>query len=484
MPQKRIVIFLCLAVTLTAICPAAAAQVSGSNIPDTAPGRLLKDWLASLNSGDLERRTRFLAEHAIENDLGMPAADAAQRDMRFRDRIGGGFDVYKIEDSSDTEVRALLRERGGAGWGEIELKVDPARPDIILSTNLHPAPPPPEAQPAREDQAALVKDLGQFLEKLAAEDRFSGVVLMAKDGQPVFAKAYGYSDREKKTPNQADTAFNLGSMNKMFTSVAVAQLVQQGKMRYTDTVAKLLPDYPNTAVAEKITLHQLLTHTSGLGDFFGPEFDQKKDTIRDLKDYLQFFANKPLQFEPGAGWAYSNAGMIVAGLIVERVSGQNYFEYVREHVYKPAGMNDSGTYEKTKPQAKQAVGYTKQDGKWVSNYDSLPLMGSSAGGGYSTAPDLLRFDQALRGHKLLNAELTSNITTGKVNTPLGDKYAYGFSESLVDGKRVVGHNGGGAGINAHMDMYWDSGYTVVVLANVDPRIADEVSRYIRDRIQQ
>jgi D-alanyl-D-alanine carboxypeptidase len=266
--------------------------------------------------------------------------------------------------------------------------------------------------------------------------------------------------------------------------VAVAQLVQQGKLNYTDTVAKLLPDYPNKTAAAKITVHHLLTHTSGLGDFFGPEFDQKKDSIRDLKDYLPFFANQPLKFEPGAGWSYSNAGMIVAGLIVERVSGQNYFDYVRGHVYQPAGMKDSDSYEKTKPVAKMAVGYTREDGRLESNYKTLPLMGSSAGGGYSTAPDLLRFAQALRAHTLLNADLTSTITTGKVATPFGDKYAYGFSDSMVDGKRVVGHNGGGPGISADMDMYWDSGYTVVVLANLDPRIADEVSRYIRDRIQQ
>src|SRR5262249_32005960 len=153
----------------------------------------------------------------------------------------------------------------------------------------------------------------------------------------------------------------LGSMNKMFTSVAIAQLVQQGKMSYTDTVAKVLPDYPNQETASKITVHQLLTHTSGLGDFFGPEYAQKKGNLHELKDYLAFFANKPLKFEPGKDWAYSNAGMLVAGLIVERVSGQNYFAYIREHIYQPSGMKNSDSYEKTKPQSNQSVGYTRQN---------------------------------------------------------------------------------------------------------------------------
>src|SRR5262249_37411363 len=150
---------------------------------------------------------------------------------------------------------------------------------------------------ARENQDDLVKDVAQFLDKLSAEDRFSGAVVMAKDGKPFFEQAYGYADREKKIRNNIDTKFRIGSLNKMFTSVAIAQLVQQGKMSYTDTVAKLLPDYPNHEVAAKITVHQLLTHTSGLGDFHGMEFSAKKEGIRELKDYLQFFATQPLQFE-------------------------------------------------------------------------------------------------------------------------------------------------------------------------------------------
>ena len=485
MPGKRAVTSLSFALTLAALCTVAIAQTIGgkATIPETSPGRLLKSWLDSFNSGDVERHTEFLAQHGPQSDQ-QGAADRAQQDMHLREMVGGGFNFYEIEESSGTELRAILKERGGIGWAEIELKVDPAKPERIASISLHPASPPPQASPVREDQAALVKDVAAFLEKLTAEDRFSGVVLMAKDGKPFFEEAYGYADREKKIPNNIDTKFRVGSMNKMFTSVAIAQLVQQKKMNYTDTVAKLLPDYPDQEIAAKITVHQLLTHTSGLGDFFGPEYFEKKDNIRNLKNYVPFFGTKPLKFEPGKGWSYSNAGMIVAGLIVEKVSGQDYFDYVRDNIYKPAGMKDSDSYEKTKPQRNQSIGYTKQDGKWLSNYDTLPLRGNSAGGGDSTAPDLLRFDQALRSYKLLNADLTRTTTTGKVDTPLGDKYAYGFSDALVDGKRVVGHNGGAPGMNANLDMYWDSGYTVIVLANLDPRIAEEVNQYIRDRIRQ
>lgn len=463
-----------------------ACALGQAAIPNTPPGRLLRSWLDSFNSGDLERHTKFLAEHASDQVRhGQPAPRAAQYEMRFHVLVGGGFDFYRMFDSSETELRALLRERGGFGWAEIKLSVDPGHPDVIATREIDQAPPPPEARPKREASGALAQDVEKLIDRLAAADRFSGVVLIAKDGQPLFQKAWGYADRDQKIPNHLDTRFRLGSMNKMVTSVALAQLVQQGKLKYTDTVAQVLPDYPDQDIAAKITVHQLLTHTSGLGDFFGEEFDKKKDTLHGLKDYLVLFAGKPLQFEPGKEFRYSNAGMIVAGLIVEKLSGQSYYDYVREHIYKPAGMNGSDTFDKTKPQANQSIGYMRgPDGAWKSNFDSLPLMGSSAGGGDSTAPDLLRFDQALRNHKLLNADLTTTITTGKIATEDEEKYAYGFEERLVDGKRVVGHGGGAPGMNANLDMYWDSGYTVIVLCNLDPPIAQQVNRYIRERISQ
>jgi CubicO group peptidase (beta-lactamase class C family) len=462
-----------------------ALVLAQATIPSTNPGKLLQAWIDTLNSGDVPQRAKFIEEHYTDAVLeGAKPQQMARRGLRFREMIGGGFDLYKITQSSDTEIKALLKEKGGFGWAEIQLKIDAAKPERITVLELNQVPPPPEARPAREDAAALVKDVDALAEKLTAQDRFSGTVLLAKDGKPFFQKAYGFANREKKIPNNIDTKFRIGSMNKMFTSVSIAQLVQQGKLKYTDTVAQLLPDYPDKEAAAKITVHHLLTHTSGLGDFFGEEFDKKKDNLRALHDYLQFFAGKPLQFEPGKGWAYSNAGMIVAGLIVEKVSGQNYFDYVREHVYKPAGMKDSDSYEKTKPEPNQSKGYMKEDGKWVSNYDSLPLMGSSAGGGDSTAPDLLRFDQALRSHKLLNPELTELVITGKAEVGPEDKYAYGFEERRVEGKRVVGHGGGAPGMNCDLRMYWDSGYTVIVMSNFSPPIAQQMSRYIEERIQQ
>jgi CubicO group peptidase (beta-lactamase class C family) len=325
------------------------------------------------------------------------------------------------------------------------------------------------------DEAAKWKELESLIDKAVAADTFSGVVLVARNGAPVFKKAYGMANQEKRTPNRTDTKFNLGSMNKMFTSIAIAQLAAARKLTFDDTIAKHLPDYPNREVAAKVTIHQLLTHTSGLGNYMNPAWVENRANIKTVADLLPYFAAQPLKFAPGTSWQYSNAGFVVLGLIVEKLSGQSYYDYVRSHIFKPAGMTDTDSYENGRETANMAIGYTRMgadgrgspDNPLRPNTSRLPFKGSPAGGGYSTLDDMLKFDRALRTHKLLDAKFTDLITTGKVDAPFG-KYAYGFGDSRVNGKRYVGHNGGGPGTAAQFESYTDTGYTLVVLANYDP----------------
>ncbi|HKP71333.1 MAG TPA: serine hydrolase domain-containing protein [Pyrinomonadaceae bacterium] len=329
--------------------------------------------------------------------------------------------------------------------------------------------------PAAPDEAAMLKQIEGVLDKAVADDTFSGAVLVARGGVPVFRKAYGMANKEKNAPNRPDTKFNLGSMNKMFTAIAVAQLAERGKLSFDDTVAKHLPDYPNREAAAKITIHHLLTHTSGLGNYMTDAWEKNRANVKQVSDLLPYFADEPLKFAPGAGWQYSNAGFVVLGLIVEKLSGQSYYDYVKQHVFKPAGMKDTDSYESARDIPNLATGYTRvgadgrphRDEPRRANTFTLPLKGSPAGGGYSTLDDLLKFDRALRSHKLLGAKYTELVTTGKVDAPFG-KYAYGFGDSRVAGKRYVGHNGGAPGVAAQFESYTETGYTLVVLANYDP----------------
>jgi CubicO group peptidase (beta-lactamase class C family) len=327
-----------------------------------------------------------------------------------------------------------------------------------------------------------------FLESQAATEGFSGAVLIARDGLPVLQEAYGLADRSPEIPNQADTKFNLGSMDKMFTAVAIMQLVEQGKLSLDEEVGEYLPDYPNPEVADSVTLHQLLMHTSGLGNYFdSPLYLDRHDQIRSLADYLSLFADEPLQFQPGAQFAYSNSGYIVLGLIIEAVSGQSYYDYVQAHIFEPSGMHDTACYELDAGTPNLAIGYTTfnwhgdDTGQVTDNASMLPMRGGSAGGGYSTVPDLLAFSKALFNDHLLSLESTELLMKGKIQLQDNVQYAYGFFDMIVQGHRRVGHGGGFPGICSILSIYPELGYTVVILSNRDGECV-EVNDFITETL--
>ncbi|MDB6147028.1 MAG: serine hydrolase [Spartobacteria bacterium] len=325
----------------------------------------------------------------------------------------------------------------------------------------------------KEDEVG--KTIQTYLDSLAAENKLSGVILIAKDGSAIASKASGVANKEKNAPVSLDTKFNIGSMNKMFTGIAITQLAQEGKLDFTDPINKHLREYPNKEVGAKVTIHQLLTHTSGMGTYTNDRFRSERTKLTTIAAHFPLFVNDPLAFAPGEKFAYSNSGYMVLGAIVERVSGQDYYTYIRDHIFRPAGMINSGFYEPGKAIPNLAVGYTKMDAEGKEseqlhdNTDLIEIRGGPAGGGYSTAPDLVKFHHALRSDKLLNREYTDLATKGKVEAPgpIGH-YAYGFGDKVFDGKHIVGHNGGWPGVAANFEMYPELGYTSVILMNSDP----------------
>ncbi len=477
-----------IALLLATLC---AAQTSeGVKLPDTPIGRTLGAFLAAFNTGDIQTLRRFHAEHGDNEEL-------AQQDIDFYGQ-SGGLKLFKVIKSSDFEIEVLAQAKQDGRWLQFIMSIEPATPYPVADIRIHPALGPSDTQPSNEPsketmpppvaknmtEAEIASSLRAYLDDLAALDKFSGVVLIARDGKPIFEKAYGLANRAKNLPNNIETKFNLGSMNKMFTAVAIAQLAQAGKLSFDDTVGKHLPNYPNKEFAGKATIHQLLTHTSGLGSYWNAKFEAKKASIKSVADYLSLFAADPPPLEPGKKFQYSNSGFIVLGAIVEKVSGRSYYDYVRERIYKPAGMKDTDAYEMTAETPNLAMGYTLEGagtGPRHENTGSRPNRGGPAGGGYSTAKDLLRFHIALRENKLLTKKYTDLITTGKVSMG-GGKYAYGFGDESINGKRVFGHNGGAEGIASDLSMYADLGYTSVVMTNYDPPLMTPVVRRIREMI--
>jgi CubicO group peptidase (beta-lactamase class C family) len=436
-------------------------------------------WLAAFNTGDKDQYRQFLGNNFPTR------ASSLNQDMDLRERTGG-FEFRKLEQGSATQVSGLVQERDSDQFARFTLKVEPAEPHHILWMSLMAIPRPTAFPIPRLTESEAIAAVKAQVEKNVAADRFAGTVLAAKNGKVLFSGAYGLADREKKIPNTLDTRFRIGSMNKMFTAVAVLQLVEAGKIKLTDPLGKYISDYPNQEIATKVTIHQLLTHTGGTGDIFGPEFDKNRKELRTLNDYVALYGKRGPQFEPGSQWRYSNYGMLLLGVVIERVTGQSYYDYVQEHIYKAAGMTLTGSLPEDQAVAGRSSGYMRSEtGGRVPNADTLPYRGTSAGGGYSTVGDLLNFANALMSHKLLNAASTELLITGKVDAGPGGKYGYGFEDQRdKDGNGWVGHGGGAPGMNGDLKIYPRSGYVVAVLANLDPPAAQQISEFLDLRLPE
>ena len=451
--------------------PTAHSQ-SEAKLPDTPAGRSFGKFLKAINSGSLDEMKRFQRESGGDEEN-------AQQDFGLYQQTGG-LQIHGLPRSTDFELTALVQAKKDGRWLNFSINVERQPPHPITDIRVQPTSAPGSGAPAtvapdggarkqpgesstntkKLSEAEALKETERHLEQLSKADEFSGVVLIAKNGQAIWQRAYGLANKIHNVPNKLDTKFNLGSINKFFTHTAILQLVEAGKLSLDDTIGKHLPNYPNQQAAVKVTISQLINMQSGIGDFFGPKFDTTpKDRIRTINDYLQFFADAPLTFEPGTSRRYSNGGYIVLGAIIEKVTGQTYYDYVRERIYKPAGMTNTDAYEADANVPNKATGYTRRSGRGgnerVDNVYTTPARGSSAGGGYSTAEDLLKFAQALEQGKLLN--------------PAHSKRMFGN----------LGIAGGAPGINAILEGGQPGGYAVVVLSNYDPPSAEDVAAKIR-----
>ena len=397
-------------------------------------------------------KERFSADH-LKNTT---AADRKQLFDKIRADFGNVTFERATREGPDAPLQLHVKGSTGA-TGRINLEIDGGSPPRISNLTVArsdqaeqqgaaAAPPPPIH--ARLSPDELARALGDYLSKLAAADAFSGIALVAKGETALFHQAYGFADRANKIPNSVRTRFNLGSINKAFTRIAIDQLVAEGKVSYSDTIEKFFPDYPQ-AVSRSATVHQLLSHQAGLADFFGPEFNREpKDRFRSNADYFRFVSARTPLFAPGARNQYCNGCYITLGAIVERVSGMPYEQYVAEHVFRRADMTSTGYPQMDAIEPNIAIGYTRRtpDGQLRSNVYMHGAAGSAAGGGYSTASDLFAFAKAVR----------------KGLFPGADK--------------GVGIAGGAPGINAMVESGGE--WTVVVMANLDPPAASQVGQAI------
>lgn len=458
-----------------------AACTGSDDSPPAEPSvRTLNAWLDAFNSGDRDRYTDFLVEHYPRLFL----RSNMNQEMAFRE-MSGGFDLRELERVSTTEVVGLLEARASDTFARVELTVVPTAPYDIAGLDLLVVPRPAEYAISPVAVGEAIAQLEAAMHEHEAADRFSGAVLVARGGEVLFERAYGMADRERGIPNTVETRFRIASMSKMFTAVAVLQLVGAGEVDLETPIGTYLPDYPNEEVATQVTIHHLLTHTGGTGDIFGPAFDAHREELRTLDDYVGLYGRRAPGFEPGRRFEYSNYGFLLLGVVIEAVTGQSYYDYVKDGIFGPAGMTSTGSPPGTRSMPDRSVGYMHdpESGDWVPNTDTLPFRGTSAGGAYSTVGDLARFADALLGHELLGPRLTELLLTEKVDSGPGAGYAYGFDDQRhADGNGWVGHGGGAPGMNGDLRIYPRSGYVVVALANMDPPAASRITEFLDLRL--
>jgi len=459
---------------LSTLCPADTVR------PDTPAARQFFAWLDTFNEGNRDAYLAFLQKSLPDR------AKMIDQEMNFRHNTGG-FDLRKVEDvSTPTKIVALVQERDSDQFARVSIEAAADEPHAITSFGIHAIPRPAEFALPHFTQPELIAALKTRLQKDSSSGAFSGDVLLASKGKAIFTESYGFADRGTKTSNTLNTRFRIGSMNKMFTAVSILQLEQNGKLSLDDPLIKFLPDYPNKELAQKVTVRHLLTHTGGTGDFFGPEFAAHRLELRTAEDYVKLFGSRPLRFEPGSKWEYSNYGFLLLGMVVEKASGQPYYDYVRDHIYKPAGMVSTGSEPEDTLVANLSTGYTAlraTDGGTRPNTDTLPYRGTSAGGGYSTVEDLLAFADALEQNKLLDARHVELLTTGKPGTS-NNSYAFGFEDRRINGIRCFGHGGGAPGMNGMLQICPGPGYVVAVLSNLDPPAAQRVADFVLNRLPE
>jgi CubicO group peptidase (beta-lactamase class C family) len=344
-----------------------------------------------------------------------------------------------------------------------------------------------------DERSTTLRDLlpggrfDRFVADRAAAGEFSGTVLVAHRGMPVLTKSHGMADESRGVANGTSTRFDLASATKQFTGVAVAHLAQEGKLALHEKLGTYLDGFPPDVA--KITIHQLLTHTSGAGrpsqtNQRPPGEDEWDSEEEFWQGMLAFLRTLPLRFTPGTQYGYSNDGYFILGAIVAAVSGVSYYDYVRRHVFAPAELTETDFYTRPTVLADRSIahGYmTQPSGERVDITTTpwLPYIGSPYHGAFSSAPDLLRFANALHGDKLLNPAFTRVVTGGKQaldpteRPPVDGEvqfYGYGHREAVTADYRVVGHSGSGPGRATNLDVFPDAQWAIIVLTNHDTSV--------------
>lgn len=455
--------------------------------------RVAGEVAAVVDSGDTVAMRRFVDERISPAARGERTREADIHLLSKLYKQSGGLTQRETEPTR-TGVMATLWSRSRDMGTLLFVQPDPADSTKVLGLEIlrafHPEAEPRPIEIVDADDVA--RAVGAEAERLASTDVLSGVVLVGLGDSVVTERAFGLANVVTGEPIGPETRFQLASTGKMFTSVLIATFVEEGRLAFDDSLGALLPDQPWTPDARAITVRQLLSHTSGIGELWdAPGWDAAREYATST-ELVPLFAGRDLLFPPGSQLGYSNAGYEVLGAIAESLCGKPYAECVAERVFAPAGMTGTGFGSLRRPDVPLAVPYAHAGDDYfevdslVSFVENLPAKGSAAGGGLGTARDLFRFARALHAGRIVSFAMVDTLTQALnvIPSPLAESYGYGFESFEVQGLKVWGHGGGGgrAGICTKMSSFADGSWTVVVLTNHDPPTCELLNRAIVEAV--
>jgi CubicO group peptidase (beta-lactamase class C family) len=440
-------------------------------MPAGKKGERIQSLIATVNANDSDRVRRFVKENFTERFQNFaPMDEHIDVFLSFYQETGGidfhSIRTYVPERKGETVV--ILKDRNFDSWRAFVMRFDESHDFLIAGMSVTTARTPSNVKESALSEQQVLQEIEDLMKGMIKKNMFSGTFLIAKGDKILMTFVGGEASKRFHVPNNIDTKFNLGSMNKMFTATSIMQLVEKGKLSLDDPISKYVDEtWLPEEITSKITIHHLLTHTSGLGSYFNQAYMKgSRQLFRYVDDFKPLVKGEKPAFEPGKRFRYSNTGMLLLGVVIESATGGSYFDYIRKNIYEPAGMTDSDCYEMDYPVENLAIGYSrdrKSPYGWQNNLYKHVIKGGPAGGGFSTVKDLHRFGRAIQTGKLVSQESLDKMWEDHS----GENYGYGFSVQEGNNGKVVGHGGGFSGINSNLDIYLDKDYIVAVMSNLD-----------------
>lgn len=481
--NKKIIIFIHLIICFSAFGFSKDKYQDYKELPRGDKGKLISEFIEAYNTFNKTAFSEF-----VKNGFSKKFLDdySIESHVKYYTEYQHYIGIYTFECIRNYEENKnantdyfLVRNQQFNSFIEFKIVYDSLEQKIdnLSYSIFEPAKKPSYYGELKFNESDFLDSAKKLIISISENDAFSGTILIAKKDSILFEFAGGESSKRFHTLNNIDTKINLGSMNKMFTATAILQLVESGKLQLHDSISKYIDtSWLDSSLLKRITIHQLLTHTSGLGNFFNDTFiSGSRELFRNVDDFKTLIRRDSLRFEPGSQFEYSNMGFVLLGAIIENISGMTYFDYMRENIFIPLEMTNTDCYDMDIPTENLAMGYLNSDEetKWKNNLFMHVIKGGPAGGGFSTVKDLHKYAVSLLNHKILSIESVQLLwspynNAGRFGKGLGyENYGYGTMLEQDNNNRAIGHLGGFPGISAGLTIFPDNNYIVCVLSNYD-----------------